>query len=413
MLDGGFHRIRWIRISLLLAILLLLGVIVQQMFTDTYQQHEELIKSGPSKAVQQGQGAVQPNNRAAFTSEPWKTRLATLQRGCASGTDGYKLTSKQVTQRYYNSDRAGFSVCKVPKAGSTFWTIVYVILEKRQSAEKVFSMPRNSLHNMGNNMGSREPAIGSHLNIIISREPYSRLFSGFIDKIFLPGQMGHSKGKHSRLGRYSVNGFTCGFNKSFSEFLDTVTEHAFSGGKIDRHWSPVYLLCDACKVTYQAVSHTTTLTADTEYIVNNLKVSDSEKNSLKRMFHKKEMNQTLKGLLEDLARVTKPQRKNCPDRIVYVYRLWQSLQIQGYLHTQSTFPWEFFKNETNLEDHLIINRIIDAMTKRPVSSKQRALQRRAALVSAYQTVGKETIRRVQQMFMMDFRLFGYDMNPPS
>ncbi|OWF37133.1 carbohydrate sulfotransferase 10-like [Mizuhopecten yessoensis] len=364
-----------------------------------------------SKATSNDMIPVKQPSKEAFTIEPWKSRMDALKRGCASGRKQYQLTTSQVSQLYYSSSRAGFSVCKVPKAGSTFWTIMFLILQQQKPPEKVFLIPRNKLHNKAKGRESRQPPNDSSLNIIVSRDPYTRLFSGFIDKVFLAGRKLEENQDTSNA--YIINDLVCGYNTTFADFLDVITKNALNGGKINQHLAPVYLLCSACNIKYQAVSHAETLTADTEYIVDKLQVSDSEKRSLKQMFHREEINKTLRGLLASEVRPLRLPKEICPDQLAYLYKLWQSLQIQGYLHIQSTFPWDFFENENNFEESSIVKLILDTMARRPLSNKDRKLQRRDALVSAYKNVGKETIKRIQKMFMMDFRLFGYDINPPT
>ncbi|XP_060592157.1 uncharacterized protein LOC132746899 [Ruditapes philippinarum] len=90
--------------------------------------------------------------------------------------------------RYYYSKTYGFSYCKVPKSGSTFWTQAFYILENGvENSETVFSKARSRVHGL---MGKFSVNFNSQqrkhsFSVIVSRDPFSRLYSAFIDKSFL------------------------------------------------------------------------------------------------------------------------------------------------------------------------------------------------------------------------------------
>ena len=90
----------------------------------------------------------------------------------------------------YFSPKYNFSYCKVTKIGSSFWTQVFSVLLKGPSfAKEIFRMNRNLIHNKFRNQNVvpyNSDERRRSRSILLSRDPYTRLFSSFVDKLFLP-----------------------------------------------------------------------------------------------------------------------------------------------------------------------------------------------------------------------------------
>lgn len=79
----------------------------------------------------------------------------------------------------------------------------------------------------------------------VTRNPYSRLYSVYIDKIYLPGFWKFTKKINERKGR------ECSTSVRFGEFLDYIMKEEV----YDPHWHPVSELCGS-------VEYLTTLSAN-------------------------------------------------------------------------------------------------------------------------------------------------------
>ncbi|XP_060075091.1 carbohydrate sulfotransferase 9-like [Ylistrum balloti] len=354
--------------------------------------------------------------------DTWNDRIHHLQKGChqSGKKDKYKIKYQQTPGIFFQSMKLNISVCKVAKAGSTFWAIVFLIVEKGMAASKAFSIPRHKIHSMSGGLTKRLPTEHEQLKtngVVVSRDPYSRLFSAFIDKYYLLRFVQNAKSLAKSLGKgfFMTEVGKCGYNVSFQDFVDSVTTTALQGRGINRHWSPVYTMCRVCDVEYQYVIQQETLTRDTEYIINQLEISNETKTTLTRMFHGSGTNKTMAGVIETMwSAIDGPaMRACCSNKLAYFMKMWEGFKIQGYIRTNIAFPLSAFQGKNSVNVKNITNAVLKAMSTNPLSSTERKTQRRQALVDAYVGMPKRIISQVQEMYKMDFYLFGYDVNPPS
>ncbi|XP_069128882.1 carbohydrate sulfotransferase 9-like, partial [Argopecten irradians] len=352
----------------------------------------------------------------------WKDRIQHLHKGCRQRhiTNNYKIQYRQSTAIFFQSKKLNVSVCKVAKAGSTFWAIVFLIVQRGMAASEAFSIPRHRIHAMTG--GLTKNLRGSHeqlgtQGVVVSRDPYSRLYSAFIDKFFLLRFVQNAKSLARSLGKglYMTKAGKCGFNVSFQDFLDSETAKALSGKSINRHWCPVYSMCRVCDVQYQYVIQQETLTRDTEYIINQLNISNDVKTTLTAMFHGAGKNNTTEGVIKTMwSAVDNPAMQACcNNKLAYFMKLWEGFKIQGYIRADIPFPISDFRNKNNVNVEEITKAVLTAMNTNPLSSNERKTQRRNALVTAYRGLPKRIVTKIQEMYKMDFYLFGYDTNPPS
>ena len=69
-------------------------------------------------------------------------RLSNVQYQCTS----QGITSTNSLPRLYVLERNDLKYCKIPKAGSTFWMEVLIILTKNANADQTFGRKRSRLH---------------------------------------------------------------------------------------------------------------------------------------------------------------------------------------------------------------------------------------------------------------------------
>lgn len=356
-------------------------------------------------------------------------RVQSLESACDSADlSAYQFNFYQVTSRFYVDKQANLSYCKVPKAGSSFMTEIFFALDKDEknnsknsilkskSIDEIFEMSRNRVHMIGNSKLGATPMLNDkELNttvLLVSRNPYSRLYSAYVDKFYLFGlvktAMEISKKNKKRLS-------SCGYDVTFPEFLDHVITTAYGGYPINRHWAPVYLLCHACDVKYDVVSKMDTLSNDMESILDYTNVSYSTRSSLINIIHRKYENKTAISLINVYIKSWNQYKKLCPDFLEYLSKIWKSFKIQGKLRIDLLFPKRKFakaiKGEININEVIAI--FLEYMTKYKMTSGERKLQRRRALVKAFSTVSEETITKIQELYKLDFMLFQYDTSPPT
>lgn len=158
-----------------------------------------------------------------------------------------------------------------------------------------------------------------------------------------------------------------------------------------------------------------TLSNDMESILDYTNVSYSTRSSLINIIHRKYENKTAISLINVYIKSWNQYKKLCTDFLEYLSKIWKSFKIQGKLRIDLPFPKRKFakaiKGEININEVIAI--FLEYMTKYKMTSGERKLQRRRALVKAFSTVSEETIIKIQELYKLDFMLFQYDTSPPT
>ncbi|XP_060065911.1 carbohydrate sulfotransferase 9-like [Ylistrum balloti] len=352
----------------------------------------------------------------------WNDRVTHLQKGCdrTDLIDKYKIKYWQGRAIFFQSTKLNVSICKVAKAGSTFWAIVLLIVDKGIPATKAFGISRSKIHGISNeltiSLSPNHQSLGTK-GVVVSRDPYSRLFSAFIDKFYLLRFASSAKSLARSLGKglFITDAGECGYDISFQDFVESVTTNALQGRSINRHWCPVYTLCRVCDVDYNYVIKQETLTRDTENIIDKLNISREMKTTLTKMFHGSGTNKTMEGVIETMWQAIdrNVMQQCCSNKLAYFMKMWEAFKIQGYIRTNISFPLSSFQEKGDVNVDEFIKAVLTAMYTNPLSSVERKDQRRQALVKAYADIPRRIIAQIQEMFKMDFHMFDYDVNPPT
>ena len=97
------------------------------------------------------------------------------------------------------------------------------------------------------------------------RDPYERLFSGYIDKFFSPCIRTGEERKIIKLFRTDKTTTACHAGLSFTEFLLYVTNKGSM--TVDRHYNRQYQVCLPCQADIDYIGKVETFQQDAEYIL--------------------------------------------------------------------------------------------------------------------------------------------------
>ena len=149
-----------------------------------------------------------------------------------------------VAIEYYVSDQYNFSLCSVPKVGSTFWSQVFMILKEGAStASDTFSKFRQPLFDY---IWKASKRTGSRF-VFVSRDPFSRLLSAYIDRIFLPSMSYRlAKDVARSMGTHNSDTKHCANDVKFADFLKYIADRVLHDKPLNKHWTPMYTLCNPC-----------------------------------------------------------------------------------------------------------------------------------------------------------------------
>ena len=346
-----------------------------------------------------------------------RQRIEHVHDACAETVLFGNQIYKRKHNRYYFSAKYNFSYCKVPKIGSSFWAYVFTILQNGKNVtEKVFGMARDAVHR---NSKSRQKAfysseeIYNFRSVLVSRDPYSRLFSAFVDKLFLPLNYHVSQTIAEMQQSLPKRAIKCVNNVTFPGFLNYIVENVAAGKALDLHWAPVVSLCDPCNVNIFALVKQESFSPDVEYILKELKIEEQEFQLIFDALHDRQIDATIPGIIKSVLK-KRSRSKKCLTHIEVARRLWVSFQIQGYLRDDVPFPFDIVNTEEKADSpEFLINLTLNTIRKNPLTSIESKIQRSRALETAFKTIGEETIKGIQEVYRQDFILFDYSFEPPS
>ena len=346
-------------------------------------------------------------------------RLQHLQHTCNDievfKNVAYKGKSHMI---YYYSSGYNFSFCKVPKTGCSFWTRVFAILRKGSNAsKKIFSFKRSAVHKLlggADHINFESDARRNSRIVLVSRDPYSRLFSAFIDKMFLPLMYGTAVGIAKRQRTSQNRNVSCANDITFEEFLSDIVDRARLGKSLDRHWAPIVSLCNPCDVNPLSLVKQETFSADVVYVLKEVGIANDEFDVIYEALHDHRIDKTIPGIVATVTSRGKGGVRSCMDRIEVARRIWVSFQIQGFIKEDIPFPTHIINSTEKAKNFkFLTNVILETIKKQSISPNDAKIQRRRALVRAFDDLSNDILDKVKQLYKQDFILFDYSFEPPS
>ncbi|XP_053381477.1 carbohydrate sulfotransferase 11-like isoform X2 [Mercenaria mercenaria] len=337
---------------------------------------------------------------------------------------------------YHFYDISNICSCHVPKAASSSIGRALLISEYPEKAVIFRNLPRHQLHGLREvqNVTSNQCLKNAETSFLVTRDPYRRLFSAYIDKIYLEKfhKMSvvldalYNKGVSRKKLKDMIENkderlktWYCSVTDvSFEQFLKYVT----TSQSLDPHFAPVSLLCDPCSKHYDVILKQETLRDDMQHLFEKI---------YKKNYFAEEIpniaNYTGETGIESQILTYYTHRRawfskhNCKiDRKTYNainQRLWNGLKLLGSIDDNLEFIDELFRGPDG--DKLRIRNPETVLyefklNKVPyLNSDSREKQRRKHLILAYQNIDISMIWRIQRLFHLDFTLFGYDPLPAT
>lgn len=241
--------------------------------------------------------------------------------------------------------------------------------------------------------------------LLFVRDPYSRIFSAFVDKLLAPNPFfWETWGVPSvRLYRNkSSSASTCGDDVTFSEFVNYTLDREWG---YEPHVMPIFRLCSPCYVNYTIIGKMETFLRDTRHLLTYLQLNESQL-GFERL-HQDVMRDAVEDSVNDaMSEAWLNSTLKCTDKVGVAKRIWRKLQIRGLISWRRNFDLDPEYVETMQgEDYInILNQSLRAST----DVRELALQKEQAKLEAFNTLTHGQISKLQEIFLPDFKLFGYD-----
>ncbi|XP_067661927.1 carbohydrate sulfotransferase 11-like [Haliotis asinina] len=331
------------------------------------------------------------------------TRRRRLRQLC----EGSKGTGRTENILVYRNMSYGV----VAKAGCTFWIRVFRFLHNDTMGrilDSPFQMTRYEAHGgprkikmyrLQNKEDRR--VVMATTRFMVARNPFTRLFSAYIDKLYLP-DFWSSAGKTivSRRENASSVSLRCGHDASFAEFLEHVVRVGERNAvSLNGHWRPIEHTCNPCAFKPEIVATQETFSRDSRYIL--------ERFGLGHLLQNHSHADHVQDELTILTDWNYHPHDECLTRKQLAGRLWKTFQINGYLTPGSEVLLEAESSESLTRDklkQLMLRSYRDAM----LTKQQSTVQRRSYLRQAYASVPRNILDRVVKLYRNDFLYFNYD-----
>lgn len=345
-------------------------------------------------------------------------RLINIRSKCAEFvTDPYWINLHQggVVWTYKEKD---LHYCMVPKVGCTFWKRMMRFLSKDVRANTSIGRP-SDIDRIYVHYGPVKHLIQSSVqnpvvrmimttgnSFMFAREPYSRLWSAYIDKFFLP-DFWRTDAK-AVVNKLRPNGTeyekSCANNVTFLEFLTFINLTSKYG--LNEHWNKVHGICSPCHVKYDVIGKQETFGDDADYILTKFGLE-----------HLKEDTTKLDMVYEEVTTLTrynfnleKAYRKECFNTTEVARRLWRAFQFNGYIHRNISFPVEMFQLEEFLTKpaDVFIGMVFRTFDKQQSMGYSLKSQKREMMLEAYRDIPETLLTHIQEIYKYDFEIFDYE-----
>ena len=312
------------------------------------------------------------------------------------------------------SKRYGLAYKLVPKIGSTFMIQVFTILKNHGKFEKILSLPRSSIHNGRANQFRKNinlDDLDSYTLMVMARNPYARLYSAYIDKVYILNQLSLCKDVLSTLFSKEKRSRMCKYDISFAQFLEYYLDKG--GAVLKGHYGPVLshdLAEKMCNLENILIVKQETFSEDINYMLKSVNVKGKEYDVIYDVMHSKQTEISIGSIVKTayMKFSSSLQFLTCLTWKEIAIKLWKSFQIQGYINKKSKFPeWKYKSLDKYKSSHYLIKVIMEEVNANPLTHEEKVRQRNKALLKAYKNVDRKYIRKIQALYVMDFDLFQY------
>ncbi|KAL3871060.1 hypothetical protein ACJMK2_039083 [Sinanodonta woodiana] len=414
-------------------------------FSLTGLPHLETKRSGPSSKVLsatkltevKADGEIKPSSKTLSTTKlievkadgEIKRRTAYMRSIC--NTDVAKRYSNNFWSSLVKKDiytytpRERFTskdvcFCKIPKSGSTFWGRALYMISHPDLADEIERFSGLEVHGTLFNQRAipcTDFMINNSQSFMVTRNPWTRLYSAYIDKIYLVkyAELTESllKTEDGLPDNKIIAENDCQSRiVSFECILKQVISWASSReNTLDSHFAPVSLLCDPCHYDYAFFIKQERLEQETNMAMDLFEIPGSLRSRLDMTQKKNYIQATVPNLVKTTMSIFESNNHSCLSKNDMYRRIWNVLQINGHVSVDLAFPHQVFDNQESFV--VIANALTDYVLENRIESDAAEKQRNKFFEKAYAQVSLDVLRDVQRIFELDFLLFGYRVTPPG
>ncbi|KAK3089280.1 hypothetical protein FSP39_002308 [Pinctada imbricata] len=295
--------------------------------------------------------------------------------------------------------------CSVLKAGSTFWRRFLQVIDsgKVRSPYSIEAKDVNEKSETLQNVFIEDLYEMSQKNLLFmfSRNPYKRLLSAYLDKLYSANPLfWHSWGHKIKRKPHTI----CYHDITFEEFLRYVVKLEKAPlWKRDPHYASMREVCKPCQIQYDFIGKIESFKEDVFFFLDHLNLS-----RYKGVFKDFEED-TFSDSIWDISHTFEDWKRNirkCMSMHEAFQRTWRRLQIRGQISENMTFPLNEWQSK-NLPRHEFFEIVEDAH-KRSKNKTDLVKQRENMFQRIYSTVPKDLLNELFHVLRPDFDIFDYE-----
>ncbi|XP_070182314.1 carbohydrate sulfotransferase 8-like [Littorina saxatilis] len=313
----------------------------------------------------------------------------------------------------FTHEASRVAYCFLPKAGCTFWIRVFSYLHNFTGdvVDSPWKIPRLKVHQNRHSHGvgwaEVKKAAESYLRFMFVRHPFSRLWSAYLDKLFLPdfwSEIGVPAVRRLRGKNATAHALKCGSDLTFPEFV----EHSLT--TYEPHWEPIYLRCDPCQYRPAVVGSMKTFARDSLFLLRQMGLEWVLKDLDRDDQEEKELATLVEYNFNRIRSLKFYQRCVNDDQLASL--LWKTFQKNGYIPKNVSYH----QHNTNASSQSSANFSVSDFRDRVMKTFRASLplqgelkkQKKAFLRDAFDSLPYGLMKKVKKKYERDMLFFGFD-----
>ncbi|KAH3806571.1 carbohydrate sulfotransferase 13-like [Dreissena polymorpha] len=350
--------------------------------------------------------------------ERFAQRRRHLQDQCADLPSyfGTQNSENAVKEHLTIDTKHNLVYCAIEKIGSTFWKRVYQILSGFKNVSDPFEIQgirayEGYLTAKGLPFDRIHYILKNSKKFMFVREPYERLLSGYVDKLFAP-----NAAYWAFIGTFITQTFRanataeakrCGHDVTFEEFVLYFIYSQHNNLRRDAHFVPNFEHCRPCEIDYEYIGKLETFKEDTLFLLKELQL-DSE------VRFTDFQTETERDAIVDAADYVYSMQKaitKCMSMHEALFRCYRKLQIRGIISTDVEYPFIREGDRDISIDEYKRNLLTAHAHSGPPESRKS--NRREAFIEAYSTLSADVLLKLTNELSVDAKLFDYELVPKA
>lgn len=318
--------------------------------------------------------------------------------------------------------------CPVEKCATTFWRRTFHLLTYKNSSSPYsnpFAVPLKILPTVNKEFTvqstfkstTKENLVRQNsFTFLFIRNPYSRVFSAFVDKLLPPNpyfwkvfgvqaiiQFRKSPSKKSKSSGYDV---------TFAEYVKLVIRSLQTKQNLDPHYINVFDKCEPCAVEFDYIGKMESFSEDAMFILKKMGLNSTVKTFSSPAVFK---DMSTEDALMDTTTSPFAWKRSVLKTISWetaLRRTWLKLQMRGIVDVDQKFENYIPKDKIGTMKDSEFQSIAHSARKRSDPEKLKR-QKAEAMREAFLTLHINDIKLLRSLYKTDFELFNYDDSPSA